>query len=468
MNHAVILRTSVAIATLSVLQAVLPAVILGASLAVIAYLRDVPFDRLYVTLAILAMVLTGTLLRPAGTGSPVLQLRLGSFVMYVLLRWGIILAILLALGFAAGLSDHFARSVVLPWAVIAPVLMMLVLWQLRTIMRRVVLSPENLRTAIIVGVNSPSLALGDRLAKHPELCTRLLGFFDDRSAERLGSLNGFGLEGKLSEVAAYVERFRVDVIFIALPLRHLQRVMDLVDELRDSTASIYYVPDVFVFDLIQSRTTEIIDIPVIAMCETPFYGYRGVMKRVTDIGLTIALMFGALPVMLVIALLVRLDSPGPVIFRQRRYGLDGKEIVVYKFRSMYVTEDGAHVQQAKRGDSRVTRIGRVLRRYSLDELPQLINVLQGRMSLVGPRPHAVAHNEQYRRLIKSYMVRHKVLPGITGLAQVNGCRGETSELKQMEARVKYDLEYLRSWTPLLDVKLLAATLMQVLRDSKAY
>jgi putative colanic acid biosynthesis UDP-glucose lipid carrier transferase len=468
MNHAVILRTSVAIATLSVLQAVLPAVILGASLASIAYFRDVPLDRLYITLAILAMVLTATLLRPASTGSPVLQLRLGSFVMDVLLRWGIIVAILLALGFAAGLSDHFARSVVLPWAVIAPALMVLVLWQLRTVMRRVVLSPENLRTAIIVGVNTPSLALGDRLAKHPELCTRLLGFFDDRSAERLGSLNGFTLEGKLSDVAAYVERFRVDVIFIALPLRHLQRVMDLVDELRDSTASIYYVPDVFVFDLIQSRTTEIIDVPVIAMCETPFYGYRGVMKRVTDIGLTMALMTVALPIMLVIALLVRMDSRGPIIFRQRRYGLDGKEIVVYKFRSMFVTEDGAHVQQATRGDPRVTRVGRVLRRYSLDELPQLINVLQGRMSLVGPRPHAVAHNEQYRRLIKSYMVRHKVLPGITGLAQVNGCRGETTELKQMEARVKYDLEYLRSWTPLLDVKLLGATLMQVLRDSKAY
>jgi putative colanic acid biosynthesis UDP-glucose lipid carrier transferase len=468
MNHAVIIRTSVAIATLSVLQAVLPAAILGASLALIALIRDVPFDRLYATLAILAMILAGTLLRPASIGSPALQLRLGSLAMDVLLRWGIILAILLALGFAAGLSDHFARSVILPWVFIAPVLMVLVMWQLRAIMRRVVLSPENLRTAIIVGVNAPGLALGDRLAKHPELCTRLLGFFDDRSAERLGSLDGFSLEGKLSDVAAYVERFRVDVIFIALPLRHLQRVMDLINELRDSTASIYYVPDVFVFDLIQSRTTEIIDVPVIAMCETPFYGYRGVMKRVTDIGLTLAVMTVALPIMLVIALLVRLDSPGPIIFRQRRYGLDGKEIVVYKFRSMYVTEDGAHVQQATRGDPRVTRVGRMLRRYSLDELPQLINVLQGRMSLVGPRPHAVAHNEQYRRLIKSYMVRHKVLPGITGLAQVNGCRGETTELEQMEARVKYDLEYLRSWTPFLDVKLLAATLMQVLRDSKAY
>jgi putative colanic acid biosynthesis UDP-glucose lipid carrier transferase len=468
MHHPVILKTSLAIAVVSVLQTVLPALVLGLSLAVIAYIQNVPFDRLYVTLTILSMILSGTLLRPSAMGNRVLQLRLGSFVMDVVLRWGIVLAILLAVGYAAGLSDHFARRVVLPWAVIAPVLVMLVLLQLRTVMRRVVLSPENLRTAIVVGVNPPSLSLADRLARYPELCTRLLGFFDDRSAERLGSLNGFTLLGKLTQVSSYVERSRVDVIFIALPLRHLQRVMDLVDELRDSTASIYYVPDVFVFDLIQSRTTEIIDVPVIAMCETPFYGYRGVLKRLTDVGLTLGLLTVGLPLMLAIALLVRLDSPGPIIFRQRRYGLDGKEIVVYKFRSMRVTQDGASIPQATRDDPRVTRIGRYLRRFSLDELPQLINVLQGRMSLVGPRPHAVAHNEQYRRLIKSYMVRHKVLPGITGLAQVNGCRGETTELEQMEARVKYDLEYLRSWTPLLDVKLLAATVVQALRDSKAY
>lgn len=468
MDHPVILKTSVAIAIVSILQTVLPAFVLGATLVLITYIQGVPFDRLYGTLTILTMILSGTLLRPSALGNPVLQLRLGSFVMDVLLRWGIILAILLAVGYAADLSDHFARRVVLPWAVVAPILVMLVLLQLRTSMRRVVLSPENLRTAIVIGVNPPSLALADRLMRFPELCTRLLGFFDDRSAERLGPLEGFSLLGKLTEVTRYVQDRRVDVIFIALPLRHLRRVMDLLDELRDSTASIYYVPDVFVFDLIQSRTTEIIDIPVIAMCETPFYGYRGVMKRVTDIGLTITLLTVGLPLMLILALIVRLDSPGPVIFRQRRYGLDGHEIVVYKFRTMYVTQDGANVPQATRDDPRVTRIGRYLRRYSLDELPQLINVLQGRMSLVGPRPHAVAHNEQYRRLIKSYMVRHKVLPGITGLAQVNGCRGETTELEQMEARVKYDLEYLRSWTPLLDVKVLFATVLQALRDSKAY
>src|SRR5690606_31042578 len=191
------------------------------------------------------------------------------------------------------------------------------------------------------------------------------------------------------------------------------RVMDLLDDLRDSTASIYYVPDIFVFDLIQSRVGDIMGVPVVAMCETPFYGYRGAIKRVMDVVLTLGILVFALPLMAVIAVAIKRTSPGPAIFRQRRYGLGGEEIIVYKFRTMYVTEDGPNIVQAKKDDARVTRVGRFLRRYSLDELPQLFNVLQGSMSLVGPRPHAVAHNEQYRKVIKGYMVRHKVLPGIT-------------------------------------------------------
>jgi putative colanic acid biosynthesis UDP-glucose lipid carrier transferase len=172
--------------------------------------------------------------------------------------------------------------------------------------------------------------------------------------------------------------------------------------------------------------------------------------------------------MLAIAVLVRLSSPGPAIFRQRRYGLNGEEIIVYKFRTMTVTEDGATIVQATKSDPRTTRIGRFLRRYSLDELPQLINVLEGPMSLVGPRPHAVAHNEAYRKLIKGYMVRHKVKPGITGLAQVNGLRGETRNLEQMEARVRYDLDYLRNWSFQLDIVILAKTFYCVFIDAKAF
>jgi putative colanic acid biosynthesis UDP-glucose lipid carrier transferase len=172
--------------------------------------------------------------------------------------------------------------------------------------------------------------------------------------------------------------------------------------------------------------------------------------------------------MLAVAVGVALTMPGSIIFTQRRYGLDGREITVYKFRSMLSSDDSDTVIQARRDDDRITPFGRFIRRYSLDELPQLINVIQGRMSLVGPRPHAVAHNEEYRRLIKGYMIRHKVAPGITGLAQIRGYRGETHSLDQMRARVESDLEYLRRWSLALDMKILAITILRVFSDPKAY
>ena len=222
------------------------------------------------------------------------------------------------------------------------------------------------------------------------------------------------------------------------------------------------------FDLIQSRTGEILGMPVVAMCETPFSGYRGVIKRLMDLSLSLTTMVVLLPLLLVVCALVKLSSPGPVIFRQRRYGLDGHEMFVYKFRTMTVTEDGDRIRQATRNDLRITPVGRFLRRFSIDELPQLMNVMQGNMSLVGPRPHAVAHNEEYRKLIKGYMVRHKVPPGITGLAQINGCRGETAELEEMRARIEYDLDYLRHWSISLDLKILLKTVVLIFLDRKAY
>jgi putative colanic acid biosynthesis UDP-glucose lipid carrier transferase len=336
-------------------------------------------------------------------------------------------------------------------------------------MRRLLNDPDVKRRVAFVGCTEASLALAERIAANTNtLGMSVAGFFDDRSCDRLGLGDKVHRLGSLTDIVTAVHRNQLDAIFIALPIRQVQRVMDLVEELRNTTMSIYYVPDVLVFDLIQARTSEILGMPVVAMCETPFYGYGGLVKRITDVSFALAILTVGLPLMLLIALGIKLTSHGPVLFKQRRYGLDGHEITVYKFRTMTVLEDGDQVQQATRTDSRVTSLGRFLRRYSLDELPQLINVLQGRMSLVGPRPHAVAHNEEYRRLIKGYMVRHKAPPGITGLAQINGCRGETTRIEDMQARVNYDLEYLRRWSPLLDLKILALTAVRVLKDDNAY
>ena len=321
---------------------------------------------------------------------------------------------------------------------------------------------------VIVGMNEQGLALAKRIEHNPYTDLALVGFFDDRNVTRSSEVNRYSLLGKLSDLGAYAREHQIQVIYLSLPMASQDRTLRLLDNLRDTTASIYFVPDQFVTELIQCRMSSVVDIPVVAVCETPFVGMNGLLKRLSDIVIGIAALLILSPILLVLALIVRLDSPGPIIFRQRRYGLGGEEILVYKFRSMRVAEDGEEIRQAQRNDSRITRIGAILRRTSLDELPQLVNVVQGRMSLVGPRPHAVAHNELYRKLIKGYMLRHKVRPGITGWAQVNGLRGETDTVEKMEARISYDLDYLRNWSLRLDLHILLKTLMVIVHDRQAY
>jgi putative colanic acid biosynthesis UDP-glucose lipid carrier transferase len=272
----------------------------------------------------------------------------------------------------------------------------------------------------------------------------------------------------MADIAQYVRINAVSNIYICLPIRAEERVLRLMEELRDTTASVYFVPDIFMFDLMRAQLAEIDGIPVVAVCETPFSGMNGVLKRASDIAISSVLIAMLWPVMLAIALGVKFTSPGPIIFKQRRYGLYGERILVYKFRTMSVCEDQGTVAQARRGDPRVTRFGAFLRKTSLDELPQLFNVLLGTMSMVGPRPHAIAHNEEYRKLIDGYMLRHKVRPGITGWAQVNGFRGETETLDKMKRRVEYDLHYLRNWSLSLDVTIMLRTARLVVRDSNAY
>jgi len=468
MTQPVQFRQSIPIAMMMAVQYLLPAVVAVASLYATIFVFQSHFDPLSSGIVVVAVVCL-VLVHPPREVTEQLTSPRVSAVLGVIFRWFLVLGLLLGVAYVTKSPLQFyPRRVFLTWATVTPALLVVSTLGMQELMRRFLMKTFNARSAVIAGYNEGSLELARRLKRNPGMRLDVAGFFDDRSTDRLGIDSDADLIGPLGDLAAYVKRHRTDVIFIALPIRHLKRVMNLLDDLSDTTASIYYVPDIFVFDLIQARSGEISGIPVVAMCETPFYGYRGVAKRLTDIVLSIVILLLLLPLLALIAIAVKWSSPGPIIFKQRRYGLDGREIAIYKFRTMTVTEDGAIIRQASRRDHRITRIGAALRRTSLDELPQLINVLQGRMSLVGPRPHAVAHNEEYRKLIKGYMVRHKVLPGITGLAQVNGCRGETSQLEEMEARVNYDLDYLRHWSPLLDLKIILLTVVKLFRDDKAY
>jgi putative colanic acid biosysnthesis UDP-glucose lipid carrier transferase len=467
MTQPVLLKQSFMIALLAAVQAVLPAVVAVGTLYATIVLFGHHFDPSSAVIIIVS-VLCLVLVQPPREVSTQLTATRLSNIADVILRWVMMLLVLLAVGYVTKTFTVYPRRIFLTWAAATPVALIAVTLAMQELRRRFLMNALETRSAIIAGYNTTSFELARRLQSHPGLRVQMAGFFDDRSKDRLGMDAEANLLGSLSDMSQYAKNSRTDVIFIALPIRHVKRVMDLLDDLRDTTASIYYVPDIFVFNLIQARPSEIHGIPVVAMLETPFFGYRGVVKRVIDVGFSAIILVLLLPVLMLIALAIRLSSRGPVIFTQRRYGLDGREIGVYKFRTMQVTEDGDQIRQASKTDSRITPVGRVLRRLSLDELPQLINVLQGRMSLVGPRPHAVAHNEEYRKLIKGYMVRHKVLPGITGLAQINGWRGETLNLEDMEARVNYDLDYLRHWSPLLDIKILLLTIVRVFRDDKAY
>ncbi|WP_431260938.1 undecaprenyl-phosphate glucose phosphotransferase [Roseateles chitinivorans] len=295
-----------------------------------------------------------------------------------------------------------------------------------------------------------------------------LGFFEDRTDDRLHHDCLGKVLGTLPQLSDYVRTHGVREVYITLPLGSQPRILRLLEQLQGTTASLFFVPDVFGISIIQGRLQDVNGVPVVGILETPFTGVNEVVKRISDIVLASLILVLISPILVMLAIGVKMSSPGPVIFRQRRNGLDGEEIMVYKFRSMRSMDNGAVVKQATKGDSRITPFGAFIRKTSLDELPQFVNVLQGRMSIVGPRPHAVAHNEEYRQIIKAYMVRHKVKPGITGWAQVNGLRGETDTVDKMKARVEYDLEYLRNWSLGLDLQIIVRTVRLMLFDRHAY
>ncbi len=418
------------------------------------------FDGACLILALLvfAMTFPGSLVS-RGNG------KAGELALDISAGWLAIVALLLLLGWATQTLAAFDPRVILAWAVATPAALFAAHRVLPVLWPRLLAAEGLQKTAVIAGANELGRKLAARMAENPLLGTRCAGFFDDRDASRINIKNNLG---PISKLADYVRANPIDVIYIALPMASQPRIVRLLEDLRDTTVSIYFVPDIFVFDLIQARVGSIGGLPVVAVCETPFRGVNGVAKRISDFVLALLILLLISPLMLAIALGVKLSSPGPILFKQRRYGLDGKRIVVYKFRSMTVAEDGDVVKQATQNDSRVTKFGAFLRKTSLDELPQFINVLQGRMSVVGPRPHAVAHNEMYRKLIRGYMIRHKVRPGITGLAQVNGYRGETETVDKMKARIEYDLAYLRSWSLLLDLQIILKTVVVVLQKQNAY
>lgn len=377
---------------------------------------------------------------------------------------------LITITFAYILASHFPQDNMVVFGWLFLVLVALMLW--RIILRKVLhiyrKKGGNMRTSIIIGATNSGYSLSNQLMMNEHLGISFNGFYDDREPERLPHEFQQGVYGNIENALELARENKVNNVYITLPMSAEKRIIQILNAFSDTTATVHLIPNFFIYNLLNARWQNIGSIQTLSVFDTPFQGATTVLKRLEDIVMaSIILSVIAIP-MLIIATAIKLTSPGPVIFKQYRYGLDGKKIKIYKFRSMTTQDNGPEIKQATKNDSRVTPLGAFLRRTSLDELPQFINVLQGRMSIVGPRPHAVAHNEEYRKLIEGYMLRHKVRPGITGWAQINGFRGETETINKMVKRVEYDLDYIHRWSVWLDIKIIFATIFKGFINRNAY
>ncbi len=441
------------------LQRTLDVAVIGFAMLLSLELRDIAPNAEYGLLTLLAVLIYVLLAAFKVMYRSWRTESLAAEIGGVIAVWGGTLVALVVLGFATKTSSDFSRVVLTTWTVVVILGLTGLRLIYRELLRAIRADGHNSRTVAFAGCGNTAQKMTQQIGEQTWMGLRVLGVFDDRTGERLVPA-GLQLAGNLQSLVERAKVGEIDIVYVTLPMHAERRIIRLVDQLADSTVSVFVVPDIFVFDLFNAQWSSVGGMPVVSLFDSPFYGINGSIKRLEDVVIASLILVLILPFMLAIALVIKLSSSGPVLFKQRRYGLKGEIVEVWKFRSMTVTDDGDKIVQAKVNDARVTRFGAFLRRTSLDELPQFINVLQGHMSIVGPRPHAVAHNEEYRRLIHGYMLRHKVKPGITGWAQVNGWRGETDTLEKMKGRVDCDLAYMRNWSLWFDIKIIFITVFK--------
>jgi len=453
---------------ISALQRLLDALLIIGSFHLIAWFYDVPLEKYQIGFAVIAALCFYVVGQGRGIYGSWRIGTIKSEIVEIILIWTVAFVLVLVMAFVTKTSANFSRRVVLTWLIISPSLLVVTRLSVRMLLHELRRHGRNTRSVAIVGTSRVARQMVENINATPWTGLVFKGFYDDLSVERLSPEPSSVLAGDLSELLVLAHAGKIDAVYIALPMQDEQRIIDLANRFADSTVSLYLLPDSFVFELMNARWISFNGMPIISIYETPFYGVDGWVKRMEDIILGSAILAVIGLPMLFIALAVKFTSHGPALFKQRRYGLNGEVVNVWKFRSMTVCEDGADIRQATQGDARITRLGAFLRKTSLDELPQFFNVLQGTMSIVGPRPHAVAHNEEYRRLIHGYMLRHKVKPGITGWAQINGWRGETDTLDKMQKRVDCDLHYIQNWSLWLDLKIVWLTIWRGFGGRNAY
>lgn len=438
---------------LSTLTRILDALLIWLCLRVLCQLYPIPPDQAdaYQYLGVISVALY---LLVANFRSVYRSARLEGYfkiAQKIIGSWLIVFFLLVALAFLTKSSNIFSRVIISSWLVLTPVLLIAERLVIFFILRFMRAQGSNARTYIIFGSKENGDSLQRKISQTP-----WTGLIHASTTENYEDL-----------IAQIIEK-HIDYVFITNAENNPDITRKTIAGLSDSTASVYIVPQLFLHNTFDAGWVTLGNTPMITVNDHPFYGSHWLLKKLEDVILGTLIFLCILPLMLLIAVAIKLSSKGPILFKQRRYGLNGEVIQVLKFRTMTTLDDSTVVVQALKDDPRITRLGRFLRKTSLDELPQFWNVLQGSMSIVGPRPHAIAHNEEYRQLIEGYMLRHKVKPGITGWAQINGFRGETETLDKMQSRVEYDLFYINNWSLMMDLKIIGLTILRGFINKSAY
>ncbi|HDZ2099490.1 TPA: undecaprenyl-phosphate glucose phosphotransferase [Klebsiella pneumoniae] len=449
---------------ISMVQRFSDIVLIFASLYAICLLNNVDFEIRYLLFSLIVLVIFQMVGGITDFYRSWRGVKISAELKLILKNW--FLSYVLALGIISLFHDFDLNiRVAAIWFIVVTISFVLCRSLIRVgagILRRL---GYNTRRVAVVGSLPAGINLLKSFAEEPWMGFIVLGYYN---SEPLTSVSDINFCGNFDKLIIDARDGKIDRIYIAMNMQEEAKIKKIVQQLTDTTCSVLLIPDIFTFNILQARTEEINGVPVVPLFDTPLSGINMIFKRLEDIIVSTVILLLISPVLLIISVAVKFSSPGPVLFRQLRYGMDGKPIRVWKFRSMRVMENDENVVQATKNDIRVTKVGKFLRSTSLDELPQFFNVWCGQMSVVGPRPHAVAHNEQYRALIQGYMLRHKVKPGITGLAQINGWRGETDTLEKMEKRIEYDLLYIRGWSIWLDLKIIFLTVFKGFINKSAY
>lgn len=385
----------------------------------------------------------------------------------LLKAWSSAFAFLLLLAFFSKNSDLYSRTVVFLLFIFGYILQVSLHFGLRLLQQRFATQEINTK-ALIIGTGPLADHIFERINSNPWMPEEVVGVLTIPDADHVTDSAQTPIVGTLDDIRVLIAKHHIQTIYIAISLDSSPIIQQIYFNLLADNVNIHWAPNIFALNLINHSVKELAGIPILTLSETPLIGSHLLIKTIEDRVLATLILILAGPIMLLTAILIKFESPGPVFFRQERTGWDGVNFKIWKFRSMkqHQPETGG-VEQATRNDPRVTRIGHFIRRTSIDELPQLFNVLAGQMSLVGPRPHALQHNEEYSKQIEAYLARQRIKPGITGLAQIRGYRGETRELEQMEKRVKCDLEYINSWSLWLDLSILVRTIFS-LKSENAY